>query len=382
MSHNVQLTSSFYKAVESKNNKDFMALASKLSKEDCIADPFSMLEIKRDFESGSCRYSRDKNFNNFLIYGYWKALFPDVEFDEVCALPAIEHGLILANDVYEEIVLTGRCTAVTFGTYRQQVIREKAKIPAFAVGPYVQYAQPFYDENRLKEERTKLGKTLLVFPSHSTDDSEVKRDVKRQIAQIHEVESNFDTVLISVFWWDIDNPMVDAFIAEGYKIVTAGFRDDPSFVSRQRTIIELSDQVLSDGIGTHVGFCRALSRPVKLMEETSEKTYGSWINKRQASMNAATESIKSGINVPNSATEQNMLDHYWGCNIKLEKDELHVIKQISKDITARSRGFKSHAWDVSKSLINEYLKNGETAKATLLMNAMDVNNEQVHPELK
>lgn len=372
---NAYLASSIYDRATVARSKEATTLAMRLSAIDTIANPFELLEVKHAFANGKHAFTRNKNLINCLIYGYWKSIFPDTDFNEALAYPSIEHGLILADDIFEEIKLTGRCSAVTFGEYRQGVIRSKAHIPAFAIGPYIQYAKPFYEAPKFEDEKGKLGKTLLVFPSHGTDDSEVTRSCGRQIEQIRAQAETFDSVLVSVFWWDLDDPMIEAFSSEGFKIVCAGFRDDPSFVSRQRSIIELSDYVLSDGIGTHIGFCRALNRPVKLMNEGSTKQYGKWATERANSVRVSEKKIISAIELPESRQEKETLDFFWGYGIKRSKEELRAIGEISKDIVKRSKGFRAHAWRAAEHALQDYQMRGDALKEKLLSDALGIGGD-------
>lgn len=370
ISSNAYIASSFYKILTSTETKDIAKLVIGLSETDTISDPYSLLDIKQRFERGALVHSRDKNFNNAMIYGYWKTLFPFVKDSGIPDSPAVEHGLILADDIYEEIKLTGRCVAVTFGSYRQDIIRQKAHIPAFSVGPYIQYATPFYPPDKFKAEKARLGKTLLVFPAHSTDDSEVARGVAGQLRQIDAMAANYDSVLISAFWWDLDDPILRTFENQGYRIVCAGFRDDPSFVSRQRTIIELSDAVLSDGVGTHIGFARTLSKPVAFIENGSAKKCGKWIKERLSSISLAESEIVAAVEHPGSNAEADALNRYWGLRISRTSDELRAISDISLEITRCSKGFRGKAWDVSMKLMHDYFERGEAVKASLLADAL------------
>lgn len=367
---NTYLVSFLYKHLCRKLSKSEESLIADICTIDTISNPFGLLDLKRGFESGKFKYSKDKNFNNLNIYGYWRSLFPFLNLDDAALLPSIEHGLILADDVYEDICLTGRCSVVTFGSYRQEIIRRKTSLPVFTVGPYIQYAQDFYSEERLSKEKKKNGKTLLVFPGHSTDECEVNRQIKHQIGQIKKCAEGFKTVIISVFWWDLDDAMVKAFQAEGFKIACSGFRDDSAFASRLKTMIRLSDVVLSDGIGTHVGFCRALGREVVLMNSGSIKRTGEWERQREGAINSATQEIVGALSEQGSSYERRTMEHYWGLGIKRTQNELQTIASISRDITWETKGFRRHASNAAERLLLRYQAEKNDLAASLLASAL------------
>lgn len=374
---NTYAAAMLYKVLASAENAPIISLVREITGLDTIADPYSLLEIKQRFERGVVSHSKDKNFNNTMIYGYWRSLFPDVDDSNIPDLPAIEHGLILADDVFEEIVLTGRCTAVTFGGYRQGVIREKAHIPAFSVGPYIQYAKPFYSLEQFRAVKEGLGKTLLVFPGHSTDRSEVTRNVERQIREIDASAAGFDSVLISTFWWDLDDPILNVFEAHGYKVVCAGFRDDPSFISRQRTIIELSDAVLSDGIGTHVGFSRTFDKPIAFFSNKSSRNPDAWAASRRSSIAFAENEIARALKGLDERVADDIFDKYWGLGIRRSSEELKVIQELSREITERSKGFRADAIAAAEDIRREALADNDGLKCSLLADALGIGGCEV-----
>lgn len=374
---NTYAAAMLYRGLASAGNAPIISLLQEITGFDTISNPYSLLEIKHHFESGVVSHSKDKNFGNVMIYGYWKSLFPDAEDSDVPGLPAIEHGLILADDVFDDVTLTGRCTAVTFGKYRQSVIREKAHIPAFSVGPYIQYAKPFYNLEQFIAVKERLGKTLLVFPSHSTDRSEVTRDAERQIREIEINADGFDSVLISTFWWDLDDPILKVFESRGYKVVCAGFRDDPSFISRQRTIIELSDAVLSDGIGTHVGFSRVFNKPISFFSTVSSRISDSWAVSRRGSITSAEGEIAQALNSFDKGAADAMFGKYWGFGIRRSPEELRVIQDVSQEISARTKGFKARAIAVAEDIRSEALADNNGLKSRLLADALGVEEREV-----
>lgn len=175
----------------------------------------------------------------------------------------IEHGVFFGNLVREDDFLYKVDNIITFGTRREKHLQagriNKNIIP---IGPYIHYAEPLLSNEDFQQTKAKLGKVLLVFPSHSIVGVAANYCFDSFIAEIEKVRKDFDTVLVSLYWIDAMNSvLVKKYEDLGYKIVTSGHRYDLCFLSRQRSIIELSDYTMSNNLGTHVGYCIYLNKP-------------------------------------------------------------------------------------------------------------------------
>jgi hypothetical protein len=154
----------------------------------------------------------------------------------------------------------------------EEIIRELSGKTVISLGPYIHYAKPLFkkeDRNNLKKE---LGKTLLVFPSHSVKNMDVSFDLERFISEINRRKKGFKSVLVCMYFIDAwKQSLVERYEKEGYRIVTSGHRLDNYFVARQRTLIELADMTMSNEVGTHLGFCIYLNKPHFLFSQSLRK---------------------------------------------------------------------------------------------------------------
>lgn len=173
-----------------------------------------------------------------------------------------EHGYFFGTYVQEMEKITYAHKLLTFSDVRKEhieaVIKDKKVYP---IGPYVHYAPDYYDEKRFGEEKAKLGKTLLVFFSHSGTGESVSFDLDALIEKINSIKSGFKTVVISLFWSDINPDIEKRLLGEGYKIFSSGHRYDYYFLSRQKTMIKLADVTMSNSTGTHLAYCSYLNKP-------------------------------------------------------------------------------------------------------------------------
>lgn len=204
--------------------------------------------------------------NNLYGYATYLKRFAGVQHDLKAYM---EHGLFLGGIVHPDQHHWHFPKIVTMSAQRQSILA--AKLPqkqSIAVGPYIHYASSILGEDEQVALKKELGKTLLVYPFHSMKNVKVGFSEPELIAEIKRVAKDFDTVLISLYYLDAQDPMkVAAYRAEGFKVVTAGHRYDRHFVARQRSHIELADLTMSNGMGTQTGFCIYLGKPHYIFQQ-------------------------------------------------------------------------------------------------------------------
>lgn len=133
----------------------------------------------------------------------------------------------------------------------------------FPVGLLMNYADDYYSEEKFQQEKQKLGKNLLVFPSHSSDVVVAEFDPIPLINEILKIKKlhNFDSVTICFYYADIQRKFHKKFDGYGFNFVTAGHILDPMFIPRLKTIIKLSDVTMSNSIGSHTFYSIGLNKP-------------------------------------------------------------------------------------------------------------------------
>lgn len=177
---------------------------------------------------------------------------------------AIEHGLYYDDYIpYASFCRTIR-KIITFSTHRKRVIQSRLNKPVVAIGPYIHYASPFLSATEIADIKKKYGKILLFFPSHSCVEGMQPYDVEKTIAELKAIclKGGFQTVFVNMYYYDILHmDYVKYYLNAGFKVVTAGHRLDIYFLSRLKSIIELSDYTVSNSIGTHLGYCIWMNKP-------------------------------------------------------------------------------------------------------------------------
>lgn len=326
----------------SSNESEMEKVLNVLGSLDTINDVSELQEYRRAIsEENKCFYTTNANISNARIYGIWKSLFGNVPKDpRVFCTPAVEHGLIFSKQIFTDVRFTCRASVATFGDFRKKVIHSYKDLPVFCVGPYIQYAEHYYDSDKRRIEKQKLGKTLVVFPAHGTNDSRVSSRQEKYIEQVNEVAKSFNSVLVNAYWWNINDPIISAFEAEGYRIVSAGVRDDVLFLSRLKTILSFADLVVGDSIGTHVGYCLSMNIPFRFVDADTkyeEISHASYLSENEAHQNELAPLFLNS----NSITSEQIkaCEPYWGLNQHFSNDEMAAICSITQRIVDESAGY-------------------------------------------
>ena len=274
--------------------------------------------------------------NNFGI-GWSIRRFADSNKKSINCL--VEHGYFFGTYVQELEKVTFANKLLTFGDVRkhhiEDVIKDKEVIP---IGPYVHYAPDYYDEKKFAEVKKELGRTLLVFFSHSGTGEKVSFDLDFLIERINSIRNIFKTIVVSLFWSDINPDIEKRLKDEGYLIFSSGHRYDYYFLSRQRTMIKLADVTMSNSVSTHLAYCSYFNKPHWLI---SQKIETKALN-AQGAVNAAIAlkiskddvSKKEGDEFRGafadyseelSTTQRELCDKYFGLSYIRTKEEMRDI---------------------------------------------------------
>jgi hypothetical protein len=332
------------------------SLQSEYAADDSIADVSTLRKLRtRIANEGYTWFCKDINFNNCSIYGIWHSLFPDASIGDCLAYPSIEHGLFLYDYVFGDVYATSRPAVATFGDYRYEVLKKRTNLPVFRVGPYIQYSHNFYNQERIDQIHSENGRTLLVFPRHSTNDGSVSSDDDRHLSALHSEAKLFDHVLICCFWWNLNDPLIQRLEAEGYQLVSAGFRDDPQFLPRLKTIISMSDMAIGDSVGTHIGYCMQMGVQFHIVDMGSvlyDFDPVHCINARIAQTHEAR--IKAAFQTGSLKDQQVVMSYYFGGDILRTPSTMQTIAEICHDILKLTGGFKQCIPFAVKKLLTRY----------------------------
>lgn len=242
----------------------------------------------------------------------------------------IEHGVFFSdadNLLSNELVpvkcwLYGIKEFITFSDHRRKIIEKYlaehnfAKIKVHAIGPYIVWADHFMSAEALHALKKNLGRILLVYPMHSIEVATANYDNQLFLKEIEKHRDEFDTILISFYWRDLILQFQKIYQNTGFRIVCSGRREDPFFLNRQKDLFWLADMVMTNGVGTHVGYAIAMGKPCYIFQQ--EYSY-------KCSDHIEMETVRKGSSViqnielrklfsqwlPNITAEQRECVQYW-----------------------------------------------------------------------
>ena len=252
----------------------------------------------------------------------------DVQLKRHAGLPLIgaplpwllEHGLKVSAAATFEPPRSWSRGYLCMGPRRAGWLRERFGCRAVPIGPWISYARPLLAEAELQGLRRQLGPTLLVVLAHSWDQVERRVDPRASVAAVAEVAAaaGYATVIWLRHWKD--PPLAD--LPPGWIVACNGHRSNPWFLDGMRTLIELSDGLVSNAFGTHLGYGVALGLrlhwiaveasqdlsglpPAKAEEEAAE-----WSERQRLSAE-----LQACLALPSPAATlavRELLDPYWG----------------------------------------------------------------------
>jgi hypothetical protein len=198
-------------------------------------------------------------------YGHFKIIekLPFYFLNSYC----IEHGYHLGNTFYENYtIMNNYTTIVTMSKKRMQFL--KSKLPNHSiifVEPYILKIKPNFEYKNLLQLYG--SNNLVVFPSHSHENISKNFETKKFIEKIKNLSKNFENVLICMYWHDIKLDKHKDYLNAGFKIVSAGHRNDSNFINRLKTILLLSKSILTNEFGSYIWYALSLNKSIFYYEQ-------------------------------------------------------------------------------------------------------------------
>ena len=162
-------------------------------------------------------------------------------------------------------------------------------------------------------------------------------------------------------------------------MVSAGYRFDPLFIRRLKTIFEMSDAlVIGTGWSISTGYALAMNKPVAVFyeEENREKEFPDDMFYWKAdSLEEIYANYKRVFNEELIITQEQIdfLDPVSGFNIKRDKAYFRNVLEISKDIW-KMAGYDENRYPIGVySAYDFYRKTGDLEKALILREAVGEN---------
>lgn len=314
-------------------------------------------------------YFRHSVYSANDMYGHSRILKQYANYKKQI-MGCIEHGLYFGRKTFEgETTNSGLPGIITFSEYRREAIRDVSqRAPICVLGPYIRYASPLLEEDETSAVKRILGKTLLVLPSHSTKYIDMQYNYEKMIANIKSYAElhGCKTIIVCLFYQDIVNGKIKLYKNHGFKVVSAGHHMSPHYLNRLRSYIELSDLTMSNSLGTHIGYCIALSRPHYVCQMNTKPVgsaaniakiapaYGTELFMKEESEICELFSSRSG-----QITEEQLAccDYYWGNSVFRSREEMKgMFSYLSRRYEDEKEGGLPAGGNAPAGLVREMLK--------------------------
>ena len=274
---------------------------------------------------------KDSNY-----YGHALALKKYAEIDKIES--ALEHGIYLGNRItVAEGYKTTKSVIAMSGNRVEAFKQHNMKKPIVAIGPYIHYAEPLLPDGVFADLKSKLGKVLLVMPVHAGTKVKISYNKKVFFDYINDIRKDFDTVLVCMYFREILNEPQLALDYEklGFKIVCAGHWYDFNFIRRLKSIIMLSDYVISNSHGTNTGYCTFLGKPQTIVVDKSlTKNLDLYSDEVRRIRDLQVEEIENSFSLYSKLItdeQKRVVDKYWGTSLIKTPEELkNILESLNK----------------------------------------------------
>ncbi len=257
--------------------------------------------------------------------------------------PIIQHYADLDYDTHSEFDISNNKIGMVCAKRVAERIEKITNKTILAIGPSILYARPVLSDSEIQNIKKELGKTLLIFPSHSLEEwvrdsdddafSKYVEDIKKQYG--------FNTVLVSMYFVDIEKHEGEIVTKDNYKVVSSGHRNSRDFLDIQRTLMELSDGVLAQGYTSGVAYAVSLNKPVGVYREHAEfHKIGSpdeifHMGDKTETYNKFFD-VFSDYNDTISDEQREYADYLWGISKKRSPEEMYKLLELSEKIDKAS----------------------------------------------
>ena len=190
-------------------------------------------------------YYRDIVIDNDF-YGHKYELKNTFQFNNTTY---IEHGLYFGRYFQDKLRNSFVDSVICMSEFRLGVNTSNS-IKARAIGPYIAYVEA-------SKRRIISDKYSLVFVSHTgkkkSREIEHIRSISEWSSNVKRVSSNRLVFLLHPNDLDL-SPVLDGVAT------SCGLQDDRLFLKRLKSLIHHAEDVVVDGIGTHIGYCVYLNK--------------------------------------------------------------------------------------------------------------------------
>lgn len=219
-----------------------------------------------------------------------------------------------------------------------EIIEKNTDKTVLAIGPTIMYAKSVLTEEETVKIKKKLGKTLLILPSHSIEDYSCKSNVDNFLEYAEYIKSkfHFNTVLVCLYFYDIVIGEDEYYTSKGYQVVSTGHRNSRDFLDMQRTLYEICDGVISQGYTTGLSYGFCMGKPISIFNDDITYYKTGKPDEKQIPMNSLENQKFNNLFAEYEDTltdeQKDYAEFLWNVSKKRSREELLKILKLAKKI--------------------------------------------------
>ncbi len=371
-----------------KDHNDFLKRMTQKSQE------YDLIESIEEFSilvRETLVLSREKGISlNYLTKGYEEEgyrygnlqtleRYAGIDSTDGCYAPTVSHvySVPIFSPIFEY-----KTAVIMSGEYYKNKIHERAPwVPVFTVGPYINYANEIYNAKEMKEKKDRMGSMLLVFLPHTLENANRSYNRKSFIDEIlNQYRSLYNQIWLCAYFADINDSICDYARSRDIHVVSAGFRFDPIFNDRLKTIIQLCDGVVCGDIGGFLTYSMYLNKPVSRIHIDDKKSLldAQYQNKTERSIEKTEDYLRFeeefyklfDKTVKLDEKMKKWIDPVAGFSLCKDKEYIKQIFKISRDIWEMSGGNYRDYPDSVRRIYYKYNEEDDYEKMYILRRAV------------
>lgn len=216
---------------------------------------------------------------------------------------------------------------------RKEFLKDKTDKVIIDIGPSIAYANTIYSIEQINNIKDKLGKVLLIYPIHNIHDTDWKNDTERFISYVNEIKNKYayDTVLVSMYYVDIERGLNDRYEQEGYVTISAGNISNYDFNDCMKTILSFADNAIFQGYSSAIGYCIYMGIPVHIYPGCDE-IHNQWKNNYETDVLDDFARIFGKYDSKIDAEKMKFCNYWFGYDSVRKPNELRSLLEVSDTI--------------------------------------------------